>query len=295
MAIRPEGAYTAVLTAVGTNPARRDDGHEETARAPREGALSRSQVAGVSILRLLVEAVVVVGSILLAFAIDAAWEGRLARERELSYLHLLAADLTTTLDINARITGEAGQIDPAGAKLARAYFLTEPPPRDSVLLWLSLVQGRRWAGPQLGTARSLAQGGNLDLLRHDSLRAAIPRYLRSMELQEMFEERAMSDFEAARDELRRLIDLEAVDLELLARHARDSIAAVESRARFPGGSLRPLESARYDRLVMRADVHAALAQMNAAKRRLANQHRNMRAHSEWLLALVEDALADSGG
>ena len=44
-------------------------------------------------LRIFVEGVVIVGSILLAFGIDAAWEGRQEREEERESLELLVRDL----------------------------------------------------------------------------------------------------------------------------------------------------------------------------------------------------------
>jgi hypothetical protein len=232
---------------------------------------------------------------LLAFAIDATWDDRQARKRELSYLRLLAADLISTLEINRRISFESQTIDLAGAKLARTYFKPHLPPRDSVLSWFSLVGERRWAGPQLGTARSLVQGGNLDLIRDDSIRAGIPRYLRSMELYEKFEDLSLDDWANGRQELSQYVDLETTILALLPQRTRDSIAATEPLASFPAGELRTIPSLPLEILVMNDQVHRILARMNRDKARVKSNRQKMREVSQKLLSQVERELKSRDG
>ncbi len=113
--------------------------------------MSESSSRGLPWLRILVEGVVIVGSILLAFAIDAWWDGRQDRTQEQAYLRMLATDMQETLANNARFGGRADSIDWAGARLVRAYYEPELPPRDSILKWFSWGTGSWVVQPTLGT------------------------------------------------------------------------------------------------------------------------------------------------
>ena len=68
-----------------------DPGEQLLGRAELSGAELKPQIPW---LRVFVEGVVIVGSILLAFGIDAAWEGRQERALELEYAERLKADLS---------------------------------------------------------------------------------------------------------------------------------------------------------------------------------------------------------
>ena len=80
-------------------------------------------------LRVFVEGVVIVGSILLAFGIDAWWEGRQEREREATYLSALVAEVERNRvifgkrrDVAARKLELAPVIVPKIGRLSRGFL-----------------------------------------------------------------------------------------------------------------------------------------------------------------------------
>src|SRR5688572_2711899 len=222
-----------------------------------------SAARGLPWLRIFVEGVVIVGSILLAFAIDAWWDGRQDRAQEHTYLRLLVTDMQQTLDNNARFGGRADSIDWAGARLVRAYYEPELPPRDSILKWFAWGTGHWVVQPTLGTVQSLVSTGDIDLIRDDSVRVAVSRYLNVMTAFEGFEQKAADDFLNARDELSRHVDLELLRLNQFSVTERDSLASTDNLFPFPAGQLR-LRLVDVQALVRNEEVHRILERMNRA-------------------------------
>ncbi len=238
---------------------------------------------------MLAEGLTIVLSILLAFAIDAWWDGRHDRAREDAYLRMLAADLRQTLDNNAMFGARADSIDWAGARLLRAYYEPEVPPRDSLQRWITLALGWWVVQPTLGTAQTLVMTGDLRLVRSDSIRAAIPRYLTVMTAFDGFELQGQDMWQEAVD---RLADRVGPELTLLrlARTpaaARDSLAAADPLYPFPAGPMRSLPSTDLTPLVRDEELHELLRRMNSGKIFMRTYRGLMRDVSQRLLELVE--------
>jgi hypothetical protein len=128
--------------------------------------------------KLILEAAAIVGSILLAFAIDAWWENRQRAGDELSYLELILRDLEQAHEITERFTSYTG----GAAKAAlRAYAaLSKPGPYDREVIRRDLLSVDRMTLtiPTAGYTEIL-NTGNLDVISDRALRDAIVRFYES--------------------------------------------------------------------------------------------------------------------
>jgi hypothetical protein len=121
---------------------------------------------------------VVVTGILVALALNAWWSGREAEARETVYLRQLVADLSETERMMAsRDSSMARGPHHSVDQLIISFGTTPRPPRDSVATWLLWTAYTVAPRPVLGTAEALVASGDINLIRDDSLRAAILRYL----------------------------------------------------------------------------------------------------------------------
>jgi hypothetical protein len=123
------------------------------------------------------EICIVVLGVVIGFQVTAWGQARGDRAQEQVYLRQLAADLRATEEGIARADSGALGTDRSGARLLRAFYLPERPPRDSLLAWFSGTWRVATARPTLGTAEALVATGDLRLLRNDSLRTAVTTYL----------------------------------------------------------------------------------------------------------------------
>jgi hypothetical protein len=141
--------------------------------------LSEPIIATQSIKAALREFLIIVAGVLCALAAQAWWQGRQDRSRELEYLRQL---LTDTEDNQTRLA-EAIRVDSiAGesvSQLADALFGSRPlPPAATLTSWLSersFVNSSDFQ-PLTGTYAALISGGDLSLIRTDSLRALLVGY-----------------------------------------------------------------------------------------------------------------------
>lgn len=125
--------------------------------------------------RLLFESIVIVGSILLAFAIDAAWSELQDRRLETEYLHALASEAGENI---AQVRRSPGPADLAMSALVRAeQLLAAGAAGDgAAVLVQSLLQGLYFSGT---AARSTAVMDDLmgthglGIIRSDELRRSI--------------------------------------------------------------------------------------------------------------------------
>ena len=146
---------------------------------------------------LVVEGIVIVASILLAFGIDAWWDDRRAVLDEREHIAQLTFDFqaNATRLANIRSIHEAA-LDASYEILARAGIggVSQSSATTAELVILSL---RSWTyDPVLGGTNSLIQSGNLGLLRNDSLRLAVagwPDIARDLSDDERLEQRALFD------------------------------------------------------------------------------------------------------
>ena len=124
-------------------------------------------------LRICLEGVVIVASILLAFGIDAWWQGQQERTEERENLVALLDDFVATGDrldlIGSRHRGRRAAIE----KLLVASEDPASTHTDSLSAWLTqLYQGHTVEAVQ-GTLDALRGSGQLSLIQNDSLRAML--------------------------------------------------------------------------------------------------------------------------
>ncbi len=134
---------------------------------------------------LVVEGFVIVVSILIAFALDAGWDGYQKGLTEQAHLAALRADFTQTRDhLDGAIKDQQRIIDIARQlKLAESDTAVRPTGAalDSMLFWLLALPGFK---PVSGAHEALISSGHLSLIRDRDLRAALAtwsNYVESVE------------------------------------------------------------------------------------------------------------------
>ena len=119
---------------------------------------------------LLTESLVIVLSILAAFALDAYWGRRLEREAELSYLEALRSDFTETAARIAETVANEERAATLAGRLLAGDQGTSSEELDQMLFDL-------WALPTLepvaGAMDEIISSGQLRIIRDDQLRAAL--------------------------------------------------------------------------------------------------------------------------
>ena len=210
------------------------------------------------------ELVIVVVGVAIGFQVSAWSEERADRVSEQIYLRQLALDLAET-ELRADTIGEMmAPLTRAARRLAQAHFLPEPPPRDSVLKWVSEAPVYYDVSPVLGTAEALVATGDIGLVRDDALRTAITAYLEVARenIRGAEESRALL-IRSANDFVRHIpmavILAEAVGPELLVSLDRED----DWMALAPPGV--PLPALDTDALVRDPEVHSLTAMMSIAK------------------------------
>lgn len=122
--------------------------------------------------RALAELVLIVGGVLIALAFDSWREERHERQQEVAYSQQLLLDLQETEErLQGTIAGDQEVLDRINRVLDRAFRGPLPPP-DS----FNIRTGYSPFRPLTGTQRALVQGGDLRLLRNDSIRFKLIAY-----------------------------------------------------------------------------------------------------------------------
>jgi hypothetical protein len=122
---------------------------------------------------LVAEAVLIVVSILLAFAIDAAWSERQEAQQRLDLLQALHADFTATaLTLDDAIEHGAAVTALTGGYLEASRLKAEVG-RDSLLSLFSGVDEVAFFEPTLSSYRTAVATGSIDLVRSDALIEAL--------------------------------------------------------------------------------------------------------------------------
>ena len=116
--------------------------------------------------RLLAEFAVIVAGVLIALAVDSWWERRQERGHAREYVRQLLGDFETTeRRLQTTIETETQRLEGVSSVIDRALHGPWPQP-DS----LELPTGYNYFEPLTGTLTALIEGGDLRLLRTDSLR-----------------------------------------------------------------------------------------------------------------------------
>ena len=123
------------------------------------------------------EVLIVIVGVVIGFQVTAWGQERANRDKEQTYLRQLVRDLAETERLAEDLGRGMAPLERAPRRLAQAYFLPEPPPRDSVIAWASVAPAYDAISPVLGTAEALVATGDIGLIRDDSLRVAITAYL----------------------------------------------------------------------------------------------------------------------
>ncbi len=122
--------------------------------------------------RLFAEFAVIVAGVLIALAVNSWWERRQERNHGEEYLRQLLVDVVETEGrLRGTIDTETQRLVGVNAVLARAQSGSWPP-ADS----LELPTGYNYFEPLTGTLTALVQGGDLRLVRSDSLRFDLIAY-----------------------------------------------------------------------------------------------------------------------
>ncbi len=151
--------------------------------------MSESNPRSLSWLRIAVQGVVIVGSILLAFAIDAAWDVRQDRVQETAYLAGILVDLRSdsTDLVDRRDTAMRG-LEAADHLLELRRDPGSTASADSLAAWFlhsAFVDNFQVLDH---TYREVLGAGGLRVIRDESLRRQIADYYRSIESAEFFTE-----------------------------------------------------------------------------------------------------------
>jgi hypothetical protein len=136
-------------------------------------------------LRVFAEGVVIVGSILLAFGIDAWWDGRQERRAERVYIGRIIADLRETRGHIMENTEHYESLLRHGAALQPILTGVDEVPADTLGFLASVLQASRITDPVVARSAydDLISTGNLRVIQNDSLRAALSRFYANVENQ----------------------------------------------------------------------------------------------------------------
>ncbi len=138
-------------------------------------------------LRVFVEGVVIVGSILLAFGLQAWWEGRQEEAEEAVLLGSLSAEIELNLD---SLDIWQDTIRFAGNRATALLELTGPDaePMDAVSFSVHLIEAASWTTFHPSTGAISAVLGRLSLIRSEELRKEVAGFgERLRDFQENFE------------------------------------------------------------------------------------------------------------
>ncbi|GAB5412588.1 MAG: hypothetical protein Cons2KO_01910 [Congregibacter sp.] len=128
--------------------------------------------------KLMLEAAAIVGSILLAFAIDAWWESRQRAEDELSYLELILRDLEQARETTNRFISYTDGAAKAALRAYAALSKSGPYDREVIRRDLLSVDRMTLTIPTAGYTEILSTG-NLNVISDRALRDSIVRFYES--------------------------------------------------------------------------------------------------------------------
>jgi hypothetical protein len=146
-------------------------------------------------LRLLAESAAIVGSILLAFAIDRLWDAHRETRREMSFVRALTVEFEAA---KAELRADAQwrlEIERVGRQLLLGGRGRVLPPDDSIAAWIREFSRMRIFAPPMGAFDDLLNSGGLSSLQSDSLRLALLEYDQERRRLRLMEDREASSWE----------------------------------------------------------------------------------------------------
>lgn len=226
---------------------------------------------------LLLEGLVVVTSILIAFALDAWWSQRAEERTEIAHLRALRSDFEQNVTRLTQLIEREEQIADASRRLLRVANSRVASPQDSVRNLMGQVFNSVRYDPVMGAYEAVVSSGGLAQLRDDSLRLALADFASFLEGRyfERFSDELYFDF--VRSFTGRLGMSEAVLMS-------DSSAA---------GRARVVPEAQGD-LLRDPKFREHLALRYLAERDVAGSYRGLLDKAERVLGLTRRALGASG-
>jgi len=128
--------------------------------------------------RLGAEGAVIVFSILLAFAIQAWWEGSQERKQEIRHLAALRSELEVGLEIIPGAKTTIANMLHSHVSLTRQFPGDALAPEDSLFIWLSDLSRPGNLRPPTAVFDDLVSSGGIQLIKSDLVRLAIADYQR---------------------------------------------------------------------------------------------------------------------
>jgi Family of unknown function (DUF6090) len=126
------------------------------------------------------EIVLVMIGILLALQVNNWNNERIRQQEEQAIIAQLIADLKESQkDLEKRITWET-EMAQASAKVCHAFWKKNPP-NDSIFKHMLRPLGSFTYSPTLGTARSLINSGNINIIKSDSIKNFITTYVEKVD------------------------------------------------------------------------------------------------------------------
>jgi len=139
--------------------------------------------------RALLEGVIIVLSILLAFGVQASWESYQERRQEREYLSALREELRRGLGIQADRIAVLGNSLRAHESLIGQFGAGERAPADSLIYWLSELSRPNQFSPPTAVLEDIVSSGGIQLIKDHDLRLAVAEY-----------DRALTNFERVADQ-----------------------------------------------------------------------------------------------
>lgn len=156
-----------------------------------------SQQRRLTIMRFALEGLAIVVSILVAFAIDAWWDARSERRLESSYLAGLSRDLAGAVaeadgDLHSRYATQDHV-----SRLLQVGNGHDAPSSDSIALMIGVLRYSSKYAPPTAILDDLISSGRTDLIRSDSIRIGLARFLQQLD-KVVIEEQEEREFIAQR-------------------------------------------------------------------------------------------------
>jgi len=126
--------------------------------------------------RLGAEGSVIVVSILLAFAVQAWWEGRQEQRQETEYLTALQGELEEGLVRLPQTAAAVADVLHAHEALLGQFHEPALAPADSLLFWLSALSWPPNFSPPTAVLEDLVSSGGIQLIEADRLRLAVANH-----------------------------------------------------------------------------------------------------------------------
>lgn len=233
------------------------------------------------------ELLIVIMGVVVGFQITAWGQRQTDRAKEERYLRQLAADLRETQNEFEEASAWASVHDLDVVQLLRSTASAAPVPQDSLAVWLSGVYGIAVVDPVIATAEALVATGDLSLIRDDSLRSSITRYLQSVRRSVRIQEFYADQISSHSADLYERFDPNALVVRLRSPQEMDSIARENPFATYPESPRRPIAPLDVRALLAQRETTALLRRVASSKHAMRSIRAGSEASAVGLLEQVE--------